>query len=377
MDATVYCRLRGVNKLCTKIKSYPHFVHNFLFLYKMIVNKGVKTMRTHVWDVRNFVEDLSTYPQVQEIITSFKRGEIIAIPTETVYGLAADATNEVSIAQIFKAKGRPQDNPLIVHIHSTQQLKRFTHNIHSAAYQLMEQFWPGPISFIVPVKEGVLATNVTAGLRTVAVRMPSDKVAHKIIEMTDMLLAAPSANTSGKPSPTKAEHVIHDMDGKIYGVVQGEQVSVGIESTVIDCSNYPFRIARPGAITKEDLERVVPGCISDEVIHNDKPIAPGMKYRHYAPDRPLELVQSLHKVTLNDNEAFIAPLSTKYEVQGGHFVKLGQSFEDVSGAMHDLYDALRTADAIEGITKIYIADFTSVQNSEALMNRINKAVTRK
>ncbi|MEE1108312.1 L-threonylcarbamoyladenylate synthase [Macrococcoides canis] len=334
-------------------------------------------MRTNVWDVRNYVEDLSTYPHVHEIITGFKAGETIAIPTETVYGLAADATNSEAVAAIFKAKGRPQDNPLIVHIHHQSQLEWFTHDIHIAAYKLMDHFWPGPISFIVPVMKGVLAESVTAGLNTVAVRMPAHKVAHQLIEMTDLLLAAPSANTSGKPSPTKAEHVIHDMDGKIFGIVQSEQVEVGIESTVVDCSQYPFRIARPGAITRNDLEAVVPGCMSDEHIIGDKPIAPGMKYRHYAPDSPLELVDCFESLELSPNEAVIAPLSEKDKVNGGWFFALGATYEDSSGAMYDLYNALRSADNIEQIEKIYITDFTPYNGSDALMNRINKAVTRK
>lgn len=341
------------------------------------LNKGGNGMRTNVWDVRNYVEDLSTYPHVQEIITGFKAGETIAIPTETVYGLAADATNNKAVAAIFKAKGRPQDNPLIVHIHHQSQLEWFTHDIHAAAYKLMDHFWPGPISFIVPVQQGVLAESVTAGLNTVAVRMPAHKVAHQLIEMTDLLLAAPSANTSGKPSPTKAEHVIHDMDGKIFGIVQSEQVEVGIESTVVDCSQYPFRIARPGAITRNDLEAVVPGCMSDEHIMGDKPIAPGMKYRHYAPDSPLELVDYFESLELSPNEAVIAPLSEKDKVNGGWFFALGATYEDSSGAMYDLYNALRSADNIEQIEKIYITDFTPYNGSDALMNRINKAVTRK
>ncbi|WP_414048769.1 L-threonylcarbamoyladenylate synthase [Macrococcus animalis] len=334
-------------------------------------------METKVWDVRNFVDDLSTYPQVQEIITAFKQDEIIAIPTETVYGLAANALSKEAVDKIFIAKGRPQDNPLIVHIYETEQIDAFAHIPHDVVHQLMDAFWPGPISFILPLKHQVLASSVTAGLKSVAVRMPSEAIARQILRLTYMPLAAPSANTSGKPSPTTADHVKFDLDGKIYGIVEGYQVDVGIESTVLDCTTYPFRIARPGAITAGDLERVASGCITEADYQSEQPIAPGMKYRHYAPQSPMTLVSDISSLTLAPNEAIIAPESELSRFSEDMSFALSETFEDITGAMHNLYSVLREIDQRLEITRIYIADYSQISGSDALMNRINKATLGK
>ncbi|WP_414050615.1 L-threonylcarbamoyladenylate synthase [Macrococcus animalis] len=334
-------------------------------------------METKVWDVRNFVDDLSTYPQVQEIITAFKQDEIIAIPTETVYGLAANALSKEAVDKIFIAKGRPQDNPLIVHIYETEQIDAFAHIPHDVVHQLMDAFWPGPISFILPLKHQVLASSVTAGLKSVAVRMPSEAIARQILRLTYMPLAAPSANTSGKPSPTTADHVKFDLYGKIYGIVEGFQVDVGIESTVLDCTTYPFRIARPGAITAGDLERVASGCITEADYQSEQPIAPGMKYRHYAPQSPMTLVSDISSLTLAPNEAIIAPQSELSRFSEDMSFALSETFEDITGAMHNLYSVLREIDQRLEITRIYIADYSQIAGSDALMNRINKATLGK
>ncbi|MCU7558116.1 L-threonylcarbamoyladenylate synthase [Macrococcus capreoli] len=334
-------------------------------------------METKIWDVRNYVDDLSTYPQVQEIITGFKADEIIAIPTETVYGLAANALSKAAVDKIFVAKGRPQDNPLIVHIYEIKQIDQFASIPNDAVRALMNAFWPGPISFILPLKQHVLASSVTAGLDSVAVRMPSDAIARQLLKLSYLPLAAPSANTSGKPSPTNADHVLMDMTNKIYGVVRGFQVEVGIESTVVDCTSYPFRIARPGAISAQDLERVVPGCITEANFEIEKPIAPGMKYRHYAPDSPMELVKDISKLQLCEGEAVIAPQSELSRFDTSVTFALGETFDDITGAMHQLYSALRAMDTMPSIKKIYIADYSHVKESEALMNRIHKATSGK
>lgn len=334
-------------------------------------------MQTKIWNVRNNVDDLSGYPQVQEIITGFKQDEIIAIPTETVYGLAANALSEIAVDKIFKAKGRPQDNPLIVHIYEKAQINNFARIPDGKVHRLMDAFWPGPISFILPLQKDILASSVTAGLDSVAVRMPSDKIARQILKLTYLPLAAPSANTSGKPSPTTADHVKFDMDGKIYGIVEGFQVEVGIESTVLDCTSYPYKIARPGAITKEDLERVIPGCITTAHYQTEQPIAPGMKYRHYAPDSPMALVSDMDQLRLETHEALIAPRSELPRFDGFMTYALSETFEDIEGAMHNLYSALREMDQQKEITKIYIADYSHITGSDALMNRINKATSGK
>lgn len=333
-------------------------------------------METKIFDVRNFVDDLSTYPQVQEIMTGFNQDEIIAIPTETVYGLAANALSEQAVDKIFIAKGRPQDNPLIVHIYDIEQINDFARIPNDATRELMQAFWPGPISFILPLQQNVLAPNVTAGLESVAVRMPSEPIAREILKLSRLPLAAPSANTSGKPSPTTPDHVLNDMDGKIYGIVRGFQVDVGIESTVVDCTSYPFKIARPGVITREELERVIPGCITTAHFNTEKPIAPGMKYRHYAPDSPMELVTDMTDLQLDSGEALIAPRSELARFSGNITYALSDTYEDITGAMHALYAALRAMDN-HNITKIYIADYSHIPGSDALMNRIQKATSGK
>lgn len=335
------------------------------------------SMQTKIWNVRNNVDDLSRYPQVQEIITGFKQDEIIAIPTETVYGLAANALSSTAVDKIFKAKGRPQDNPLIVHIYEKTQIEDFACIPDDKVHQLMDAFWPGPISFILPLQKDVLAPAVTAGLNSVAVRMPSDKIARQILKLVYLPLAAPSANTSGKPSPTTADHVKFDMDGKIYGIVEGFQVDVGIESTVLDCTSYPYKIARPGAITKDNLERIIPGCITTAHYNTEQPIAPGMKYRHYAPDSPMVLMSDITQLQLASNEALIAPRNELSHFNDNVTYALSETFEDIEGAMHNLYSALREMDQQKEITKLYIADYSHIDGSDALMNRINKATSGK
>ena len=175
--------------------------------------------------------------QLEEIKIAFTYGEIIGIPTETVYGLAADARNAEAISKIFSAKGRPGDNPLIIHIHNIKQPEDFTAVLDKRVIKLMEAFWPGPISFILPLKGDYLSSNAVAELDSVAVRMPSHPVGRRILQYADMPLAAPSANISGKPSPTNARHVIDDLENKLYGVVDSESAIYGIESTVLDCTS--------------------------------------------------------------------------------------------------------------------------------------------
>lgn len=333
-------------------------------------------MKTYVWDVRNYVDDLSTYPQIDEIIQALKANEVIGIPTETVYGLAGNAMSDEAVDKIFKAKGRPSDNPLIVHIYEQEQIQAFAEIPNQTTEMLMDAFWPGPISFILPMKKDVLSKLSFGQMDTVAVRMPSDKVARQLLKLSYLPIAAPSANTSGKPSPTHAEHVINDLDGKIFGVVVSDPVEVGIESTVIDCTSYPFKIARPGAITQSMIESIVPGCIVPFNYDLKQPIAPGMKYRHYAPEAQLVKVGPFDTFKLQPDEAMIAPINEHHKVEG-HVFPLGQSYNDITGAMRDLYHSLRSADQLEAIKVIYITDFEETDESMALLNRMNKAVSGK
>ena len=224
-----------------------------------------------------------------------KSGGIVAVPTETVYGLAASAYSDDAIKSVFTAKGRPQDNPLIVHIASIDMLNDIARDIPDVAYECAKAFWPGPFTMVLP-KGDKIANSVSAGLNTVAVRFPSDKTICDIIIKSGLPLAAPSANTSGRPSPTTASHVIEDLDGKIDAVVCGNDSSVGVESTVVSLVDEKPRLLRPGAVTPEQLRKILPDLIIDDAVlkqlkEGEKVASPGMKYKHYAPKTTAILVE--------------------------------------------------------------------------------------
>ena len=223
-----------------------------------------------------------------------RRGELVAIPTETVYGLGADGLNEAAVAKIFEAKGRPQDNPLILHISVPEEMERFCHHIPQTAYALAKAFWPGPLTMVLPAK-GIVPRRTTGGLDTVAVRCPDNAVTREIIRLSGVPIAAPSANLSGKPSTTTAQHVLHDHDGKIAAIVDGGPCRVGVESTIVDLTEERPRLLRPGGITPEQLIAVLGDLVVDKAvtaqIDKDAVVkAPGMKYRHYAPAEPVVIV---------------------------------------------------------------------------------------
>lgn len=227
--------------------------------------------------------------------TVLREGGLCAIPTETVYGLAANALDGKAVYKIFEAKGRPQDNPLIVHIANLSQWDALVQDIPQSAKKLAEAHWPGPLTIILPKSE-IIPQEVSCGLPTVAVRMPSHPIARAIIESAGVPLAAPSANTSGKPSPTTAEHVLHDMDGKIDMIVDGGMCDVGVESTVVTlCAEKP-KLLRPGGITYEQLcavlgEVEIADAVLGELAKDAKPESPGMKYKHYSPDADVLLIE--------------------------------------------------------------------------------------
>ena len=223
-----------------------------------------------------------------------RRGELVAIPTETVYGLGANGLDEGAVAKIFEAKGRPQDNPLILHISGSEQIELFCHHIPQKAYDLAEAFWPGPLTIVLPARD-VVPRRTTGGLSTVAVRCPDNAVTREIIRLSGVPIAAPSANISGKPSTTTAEHVRHDHDGKIAAIVDGGPCRVGVESTIVDLTEERPRLLRPGGIGPEQLRAVLGDLIVDKAvtsqIDKDEVVkAPGMKYRHYAPSEPVIIV---------------------------------------------------------------------------------------
>lgn len=224
-----------------------------------------------------------------------RAGKLVAIPTETVYGLAANALNGAAVKNIFAAKGRPQDNPLIVHIAETEEIIPLVKNFDERARALAKAYWPGPLTMILP-KSDIIPDEVCAGLDTVAIRMPSHPVAHEIIKKCGFPLAAPSANTSGKPSPTTAAHVMNDMDGKIAAVVDGGSCSVGVESTVVTLACEVPRVLRPGGITPDQLRAVLGEVEIDKAVfkaleNGEKVLSPGMKYKHYSPNARVIIVK--------------------------------------------------------------------------------------
>ena len=223
-----------------------------------------------------------------------RSGGLVAIPTETVYGLGANGLDEAAVAKIFEAKGRPQDNPLILHISGPEQIELFCHHIPQKAYDLAERFWPGPLTIVLPAKSTV-PKRTTGGLSTVAVRCPDSDVTRQIIRLSGVPLAAPSANISGKPSTTTAEHVRHDHDGRIDAIVDGGACRVGVESTIVDLTEERPRLLRPGGIGPEELLEVLGDLVIDKAgtaqVDKDAVVkAPGMKYRHYAPQEPVVIV---------------------------------------------------------------------------------------
>lgn len=324
----------------------------------------------------------------KKLETYYKENKLVAIPTETVYGLSADATSDKAVEKIYLAKGRPSDNPLIVHFYKLAQLNSIVDYSDERVEKLAEKFWPGPMTLILPAKSNNISKKVSAGLSTLAVRMPSNKTAREILKNTNVLLAAPSANTSGKPSPTKFSHVYHDLNGKIDVIIEDEQSDIGLESTVIDCTRTPLVIARPGEITKEDIEDLLgEGSVkyNDEVMTETKiPIAPGMKYRHYSPEADLilyndgleSLVKLLSKKT--DKTGFITYLDKKNVVEHLNIsIKyLADSEKSVEQSNKNLYNILREFDE-EGVEEIYILPIKETKDNIALLNRLNKAISKK
>lgn len=244
-----------------------------------------------------------------------KDGGLVAFPTETVYGLGANALLEDSVKKIYEAKGRPSDNPLIVHISDVDEIKRLAVEINDNAKALIDAFMPGPFTVILK-KSPVVPDAVTAGMDTVAIRFPENLTAERLIKAAGVPIAAPSANLSGKPSPTKAMHVIEDMQGRIDAIIDGENCEVGVESTIVDASgDYPV-LLRPGGISYEELCEVVPETRIDEHILNslsegEKPLCPGMKYKHYSPDADVTVIEGDMKAVKKKIDALLKENSDK------------------------------------------------------------------
>lgn len=308
-----------------------------------------------------------------------KNGGVVAIPTETVYGLAASAYNEDAIKKVFTAKGRPQDNPLIVHIANMEQLKEIAKDIPEKALLCAEKFWPGPFTMVLK-KTGKTAECVSAGMDTIAVRMPENKVALEIIKESGLPLAAPSANTSGRPSPTSACHVKADLDGKIDGIVSSVDCAVGVESTVVTFATTPPRLLRPGAVTLEQLSEIIPDITMDKAVlselqKGEKTSSPGMKYKHYAPKTESFLVEgSSEKFAdfVNSKETSAA-ICFKEDMEKIAVAKICYGDEtDESTLAHSVFSALREVDKFNA-SEVYIHAPKKQGVGLAVYNRLIRA----
>lgn len=320
-----------------------------------------------------------------------RRGGLVAFPTETVYGLGGDALNRESSRRIYKAKGRPSDNPLIVHICRFEDIETIVAKVPKEAIRIADAFWPGPLTMILPKSDRV-PPETTGGLNTVAVRFPAHPAARKLIEYSGGYVAAPSANLSGRPSPTEAKYVTEDMDGRIDMILDGGEVGIGLESTIVDLTVTPPQILRPGYVTQEMLSKVLGKVDTDVTIMSkdsgQAPKAPGMKYRHYAPKGELVIVEGepqhvaayMNQQAANARErgertGIIGTRGFLSQYQADVVKCLGER-TDEEGIARNLYSVLRQMDE-DQVTKIYSESFETQGFGQAIMNRLLKAAGHK
>lgn len=329
------------------------------------------------------------WTDIAEAAQKIKDGELIAFPTETVYGLGANALLPEAVQQVFKVKGRPSDNPLIVHVKDFQQVLPFVDKIHPLAEKIVEMYWPGPLTLIFSIKKGQLPTVVTGGLSTAAFRMPANKKTLSLIEQAGVPIVGPSANTSGKPSPTTSEHVFHDLKGKIAGILEDGATAIGVESTVLDLSDPTTSpvILRPGAITKEELEAKLQTTILLDkhlVKESETPKAPGMKYKHYSPDTPVMMVKSADWQAVLD---WVKDKQIRAGVIAGPQISEKMRYEaaavfmfpkdTVEAAAKGLFAGLRALDEPRlGLDVIFVEVFPETGLGAAYMNRLKKAAAQ-
>ena len=326
--------------------------------------------------------------ELKEACEILKRGGLVAFPTETVYGLGGDALRPEAAAKIYAAKGRPSDNPLIVHIADFSDMERVAREVPEQAKRLADAFWPGPLTMIV-WKSDAVPSATTGGMDTVAVRMPDHPVALELIRKSGCLIAAPSANTSGRPSPTEARHVAEDLSGRISMILDGGSVGIGIESTIIDLTEKQPMVLRPGYITPKMLSDVLgeevvidPGIIAAD--DTRKPKAPGMKYKHYAPRADMVIVDGAETtVVAKINElakqrrmegtkvAVIATEETRNRYDADVVLCIGKRSDEDAIAQH-LYQILRECDELD-VGEIYSESFQTPRIGQAIMNRLLKA----
>lgn len=313
-----------------------------------------------------------------------KEGKTVIFPTETVYGLGANALDEDAVKKIYEAKGRPSDNPLIVHIFDENEVDNLAEDISEKAKILMNRFWPGPLTMIFKKKD-IVPQRTSGGLDTVAIRMPSHKIAREIIRQSGVPIAAPSANISGRPSPTKGEHVCEEMNGRVSGIVVGGDCNFGLESTVIDMTMEVPMILRPGSITKEQLEDAIGEVLVDPSLENKEDVlkakAPGMKYTHYSPNGEVYIVKGEENKVIDKINCLIKENKDKNIKSGvlclsknkykytGEVIELGDTLDEVAS---NLFNSLIEMDK-RNIDVIYTESFSNYGVGRAIMNRLMKS----
>ncbi|MCK5130381.1 MAG: threonylcarbamoyl-AMP synthase [Clostridiales bacterium] len=334
--------------------------------------------QTKKYTTKTVAPGLAGINQAAELI---KQGEVIAFPTETVYGLGADCFNVTALKKIYRAKGRPSDNPVIVHVASTEQVHDVANNVSETAKKLMDHFWPGPLTLVFEKKKDV-PDIVTGGLKTVAVRIPQHHVAQAIIEQAGVPIAAPSANLSGKPSPTTAQAVLSDMDGKISLIIDSGPCEVGIESTVLDVTGKIPIILRPGMVTYEMLSEVI-GQVDRKASDDEKAKSPGTKYSHYSPNANLTIIHGpqaaisrhiLIKISADaaaGNKSGVMCYDQTKRNYSGSVISLGSQY-NLKEVAKNLYEAFRKADEM-ALTNVYVEALDDKNEGSAIMNRLMHA----
>lgn len=341
-------------------------------------------METKIGLIKDLDKELNI---IEEAAVVIREGGTVVFPTETVYGLGANALNEESVKKIFIAKGRPQDNPLIVHV-ATKNIDKLVKEVPKVAQDIINNFWPGPITIILN-KKPIIPNVTSANLESVGIRMPNNPIALKLIEMAGMPIAAPSANISGRPSPTDVERCVEDLSGKVNYIIGGERSDVGVESTIVDCTVEPPVILRPGGITLEMLKKIddrieIDRGIMEKPTKDFKPKAPGMKYRHYAPNADVKIICGDNKKTIEKiNElvhnyidkgkrvGILASRENESFYNEGEVVVLGSRLQ-LEEVAQNLFEALRTFDD-KDMDIILSESFEEKGVGIAVMNRLKKS----
>ena len=341
-------------------------------------------METKVAIIKDINTDIRFIEEAGKVI---RNGGTVAFPTETVYGLGANALDDEAVKKIFIAKGRPQDNPLIIHV-STKEISELVKDVPEVAQKIIDKFWPGPLTVILEKKD--IIPNVTsANLNTIGIRMPNSEIALKLIELAERPIAAPSANISGRPSPTEVERCVEDLNGRVDYIIGGESSDLGVASTIVDCTVNPPLVLRPGGITLEMLKEINPEIELDKALKskpNDdfKPKAPGMKYKHYAPNAHLKIIKGKNEKTIEiineivenyiekgNDVAILTTNENLNKFNNGKVISLG-SENDLKEIAKNLFEALRKCDDL-GVQYILCQGFEENGVGLAIMNRLNKA----